>query len=187
MFRFLPSIVILQLLLAGTVYGAIYSGTTIAFSAVGVFIVVSSVLFSLWIKSLSDLNSKDEIAKHKDKFAKEREQILVKAEKEKLKVVKDSQNKFNKDTSRANAKANFKVGAAVAGAVGLGAFFMVGQMVTLGLLTLSTAGGGLAGYLVRARQDKKLLASGSSDSKSEKLAKPKVINALGFDKKKSDS
>ncbi|MGH1350983.1 MAG: hypothetical protein ACRBBN_09260, partial [Methyloligellaceae bacterium] len=76
--------------------------------------------------------------------------------------------------------------AAVAGAVGLGAFFMVGQMVTLGLLTLSTAGGGLAGYLVRARQDKKLLSNGSSDTKSEKLPKPKVINALGFDKKKSD-
>ena len=187
MFRFFPSILILQVLLAGAVYGAVQSGTTIAFSAIGLFILISSLLFSLWAKSLADLHSKDEVARHKDKFAKEREKLLVKAEKEKLKVVKDTQKQFNKDTSRANAKANFKVGAAVAGAVGLGAFLMVGQMVTLGLLTLSTAGGGLAGYLVRARQDRKMLSAGSGSADSTaKLDKPKVINALGFDRKKSD-
>ena len=73
----------------------------------------------------------------------------------------------------------------VAGAVGVGALLVVGQMVTLGLLTLTTAGGGLAGYLVRARQDRKLLASVKNQPDAEVLPKPKVINALGFDKKKS--
>ena len=185
MLKFLPSVFVLQLVLAAIVFGAIKSQTPLAFSAVGVFIVVSSVLFSFWLKSLAELHGKDEIAKHKDKFAKEREELLVKAEKEKLKIVKETQKQFNKDTSRANAKANFKVGAAVAGAVGVGALLVVGQMVTLGLLTLTTAGGGLAGYLVRARQDRKLLASVKNQPDAEVLPKPKVINALGFDKKKS--
>ncbi|HBR96146.1 MAG TPA: hypothetical protein DD979_02055 [Gammaproteobacteria bacterium] len=185
MFRFLPSILALQLVLAATVFGALQTDNPMALLAIGIYVVVSSILFAFWTKSLADLQSKDDLARHKDKFAKEREALLMKAEKEKLKVVRDSQKKISRDTSRVNAKANFKVGAAVAGAVGVGAFLVIGQMVTLGLLTLGTAGGGLAGYLLRARQEKKMLPNPGVSDASEKLPKPKTINALGFDRKKT--
>ncbi len=185
MFRFLPSVIVLQIALAATTYGAIVSNHPLGIAAVGVFIIISSVLFSIWLKSLAELQSKDQLAKHKDKFAREREEIRVKAEKDKLKVVKDTQKQFTKDTNRANAKANFKVGAAVAGAVGVGALLVVSQMVTLGLLTLTTAGGGLAGYLVRSRQEKKMLGAPEHKASRSALPKPKIINSLGFDKSKS--
>lgn len=186
MFRFLPGIIILQVILAAVVYGAIINNTPTAFAAVAIYILVVSVLFSIWLKSLAELQAKDVISRHKDAFAKEREELRVKAEKEKLKVVKDTQKQYNKESTRANAKANFKVGAAVAGAVGVGAFLVVGQMVTLGLLTLTTAGGGLAGYIVRARQENKMLADPNKAKPGKKaLAKPKVINALGFDQKET--
>jgi hypothetical protein len=185
MFRFFPSVLALQLVLAATVAGALYSKEPIAYAAIGVFVILTSVLFSIWLRSISELQGKDEIARHKDAFAKEREEILVSAEKEKLKVVKASQKQFNKDTSRANAKANFKVGAAVAAAVGIGAVLVISQLVTLGLLTLTTAGGGLAGYLMRARQDRELLPPSKKNSKRKFLNKPKVINALGKDQQNS--
>lgn len=185
MFRFLPSVIVLQLVLAAMTYGAISSQHPLGMAAVGAFIIISSILFAIWLKSLAELHSKDQLARHKDAFAREREEIRVKAEKEKLKVVKDTQKQFTKDTNRANAKANFKVGAAVAGAVGVGALLVVSQMVTLGLLTLTTAGGGLAGYLVRTRQEKKMLASTDNPKKKSALPKPKVINSLGFDKSNS--
>lgn len=185
MFRFLPSVMVLQLVLAAMTYGAIFSNHPLGIAAVGLFIIVSSILFSIWLKSLAELQSKDQLAQHKDAFAREREEIRVKAEKEKLKVVKDTQKQFTKDTNRANAKANFKVGAAVAAAVGVGALLVVSQLVTLGLLTLTTAGGGLAGYLVRSRQEKKMLAAPENRNTKSVLPKPKVINSLGFDKSKS--
>lgn len=185
MFRFLPSVMVLQIVLAATTYGAITSNHPLGIAAVGVFIVIASILFSIWLKSLAELHSKDQVARHKDAFAREREEIRVKAEKEKLKVVKDTQKQFTKDTNRANAKANFKVGAAVAGAVGVGALLIVSQMVTLGLLALTTAGGGLAGYLVRSRQEKKMLGPPDSHNTKSALPKPKIINSLGFDKSKA--
>ncbi len=185
MFRFLPSIFALQIVLAVTVYAASRNQTLLAVYAVGIFIIVSSVLFSFWLKTLAELRGKDEIARHKEQFAKEREELRVKAEKEKLKVVRDTHKQVSKDATRTQAKANFKVGAAVAGAIGVGALLVVSQLLTLGLLTLTTAGGGLAGYLVRARQDKKRLAYANDTALKQSLPKPKVINALGFEKKKS--
>ena len=180
MLRFLPGLIIIQLLVALTTWGAMQSGQLIALTAVGVLILVSSLFYAIWLKAQVQLHSKDEVAKHREKFAREREELRVKAEKEKMKVVKDTQKQYNKETSRANAKANFKVGAAVAGAIGVGSLLVVSQMVTLGLLTLTTAGGGIAGYLVRARQDKNLLAGPGTENggNRSKLGKPKVINAL---------
>ncbi len=185
MFRFLSSVILLQVVLAAVVYGAIASAHPYAPLAVGLFIFISAVLFSIWLKSLAELQAKDEIARHKEAFAKEREEIRVKAERDKLKVVKETQKQIKKETGRTNAKANFKVGAAVAGAVGVGALLVVGQMVTLGLLTLTTAGGGLAGYLVRARQERKLLPAGDQSRNEDALPKPKIISALGFDRGKT--
>ena len=44
------------------------------------------------------------------------------------------------------------MGATFAGAVAFGAIMLYSQFVTFGLLILTTAGGGLAGYLARGRQ-----------------------------------
>ncbi len=182
MFRFFPSIILLQLVLVLVVYGATYSDTLTAYAAVGAYIIVAGLLFSFWFKTLSLMYSKDELSRQKDKFTKQREELRINAERDKLKVVTDTHKQAQKDANRTNAKANFKVGAAVAGAVGVGALLVVGQMVTLGLLTLTTAGGGLAGYIVRARQEKKMLSHTGPQSVDDKLPKPKIIDSISYKK-----
>ncbi len=184
MFRFFPSIIVLQLVLTIVMYGAIYADTPTAYLAVVAYILVAGLLFSFWLKTLSILHNKEEVSMHKEKFAKEREELRVDAEREKLKVVKDTHKQVQKEANKTHAKANFKVGAAVAGAVGVGVLLVVGQMVTLGLLTLTTAGGGLAGYILRARQEKKMLPPGNINVQSSdtKLPKPKIIDGISYEK-----
>jgi hypothetical protein len=59
---------------------------------------------------------------------------------------------------RGSMGANLKTGVVVGGAVGLGVAMMLAQFVTLGLLTLTTAGGAALGYTARVRQEKHLAA-----------------------------
>ena len=154
MLKFLPSLIILQLLLVLVVFGALQSGHDLAAVVVAVFVLVAGVAFAFWFRSLSEIQSKDLIASIKEEHALDREKIRVESEQEKIKVISEAQQQITKQVSRANAKANFKAGMIITAAVGLGTFFIIGQMITLGLVTLTTAGGGLAGYLLRARQEK---------------------------------
>ena len=157
MFKFLPSLIVLQILLVLVVFGALQSGHDLAAVVVAVFVLVAGVAFAFWFRSLSEIQSKDLIASIKQEHALDREKIRVETEQEKIKVISDAQQQITKQVNRANAKANFKAGAIITAAIGLGSFFIIGQMITLGLVTLTTAGGGLAGYLIRARQEKQRL------------------------------
>ncbi len=51
-------------------------------------------------------------------------------------------------------RANLKVGLAFMAVSGLGVLMLVTNMLTLGLLTITTAGGALGGYLLRWRQSR---------------------------------
>ena len=157
MLKFLPSLIVLQILLVLVVFGALQSGHELATVVIAVFVLVAGVAFAFWFRSLSEIQSKDLIASIKEEHALDREKIRVETEQEKIKVISDAQQQITKQVNRANAKANFKAGAIITAAIGLGAFFIIGQMITLGLVTLTTAGGGLAGYMLRARQEKQKL------------------------------
>jgi hypothetical protein len=88
----------------------------------------------------------------KDSFAKEREDIKVKAERAKTRIVKQAQKDIAKEATITHAKANFKVGASFAGVMGVGALFVFAQMVTAGLLTMTAAGGAIGGYYWRGKR-----------------------------------
>ncbi len=89
-----------------------------------------------------------------EQHARERERILVDAEKEKAGIALESYRHIEKEIRKANAKANFKVGAAFATAVGAGGIMLFSQLVTVGMVVLVASGSGLAGYLARARQER---------------------------------
>lgn len=108
---------------------------------------------ALWFASIADHLKKDAVARIKEDFTREREKIRVQAEKEKNKVLKQSHQQIIKQTRRVETKASFKTGAALAGLLGFGALMLFTQFVTIGFLALSTAGGALLGYGIRARQD----------------------------------
>jgi len=100
-----------------------------------------ALIIALWLTSLTGHIKKDVVNKMKDSFAKERETIRVKAEKN-----------IAKEAKVTHAKANFKVGAAFAGVLGIGGLFILAQMMTAALLTLTAAGGVAGGYYYRGKR-----------------------------------
>lgn len=120
----------------------------------------------------------DEIFSLKEAHAKERESIRVRAERAKHKVTKEAQKHVEKEIRRTSAKASFKVGAAVAGVVGLGGLLVLTQFVTLGVMLLTTAGGTAGGYLLRYRHEKTKALPRNEETLKE------VINVQPENKKK---
>ena len=111
-----------------------------------------ALVISMWFNSLAGYHKKDALSKVKGEFAKEREEIKVNAEREKLQVEKDAQKKIVREATTTHAKANFKVGMAFAGVLSVGALFVLAQMVTVGFLAISATTGALGGYYWRGKR-----------------------------------
>jgi len=109
-------------------------------------------MVAFWFSSLSASSQKDTEHKMTNKFAKEREELRVKAERAKTRVVKEAQKEIAKEATVIHAKANFKVGVAFAGVMGVGALFIFAQLITAGLLTMTAAGGVIGGYYWRGKR-----------------------------------
>jgi hypothetical protein len=67
-------------------------------------------------------------------------------------VVKQAQKDIAKEAKITHARANFKVGAAFAGVIGVGGLFIFAQLLTAGLLTLRAAGSALGCYYYRGKR-----------------------------------
>jgi len=111
-----------------------------------------ALMVAFWFSSLSIRFQKDSEHKIKNEFAKEREELKVKAERAKTRVVKEAQKDIAREAKVTHAKANFKVGAAFAGVIGVGALFVFAQLVTVGLLTMTAAAGVAGGYYWRGKR-----------------------------------
>ena len=118
---------------------------------------VISFIAAFWFSSLAHHLRKDHLARVKDEFARERENLRVNAERSKARVMKQAQKDIAREARATHAKANFKVGAAFASVVGVGALLMLTQFLAVGIVTLATAGGALGGYLYRGRRDRAAL------------------------------
>lgn len=104
-----------------------------------------ALVIAFWFSSISTQHGKD-------RFASEKEKIRKDAEKDKERVIKEAQRNITTESTKTHAKANFKVGAAFAGALGVGALFVFAQMVTAGLLALAATGGAMGGYYIRSKR-----------------------------------
>jgi uncharacterized protein YcfJ len=113
-----------------------------------------AVVIAFWFNTLSAYEKKDALYKKEGDFAKERERLKVKAEKEKIKTMKEAQKEIVHEATKTHAKANFKVGLSVAGVAVVGGLFVFAQMITAGLLVLTTTGGVLGGYYWRGKRFK---------------------------------
>ena len=122
-------------------------------------LLVISFFTAFWFGSIAKHTSKDELFQAKAKHAQEREKIQINAERAKTRLVQKTQQQIAREAKIAHSKANFKVGAAFAGVIGAGALMLLTELLTMGLLTISTAGGSaLGGYILRARKgDKNVL------------------------------
>lgn len=177
MFRFLPGIFIVLASTVALVLAIQNPGTRTWWITVSLIVVVISLLAAFWFASIANQLHKDTVSRVKERYAKEREKLRVNTEREKTRVIEETHRRVLKGANRAHAQANFKVGLAVTGAVGAGIIMLFTELLTMGLLTLSTAGGALVGYGARARQDRLAKSKRSNEAADGGQASPRIIEA----------
>ncbi len=184
MFKFLPGIILIQLVTCGLIIMAFnWSHDFQLVIVIAMIGLITAILSAFWFSSIARSISHDlqttlreqhaqdrenilkQAGKEKasaikeksdlqDMHSRERERILVDSEREKSNILAQSYQKIEKETRKAHAKANFKVGAAFATAVGAGGLLIFSQLVTVGVMFLVASGSGLSGYILRARQER---------------------------------
>ncbi len=153
MLRFFLGLTLAQLVIALLVHFSPVSSPLEKAMLVGFVILLLASVTTLWFSTVSRHLGDQRIATLKEQFANEREKINVSAEKAQSKLIKKTQKEIEAQRRKQNTRANFKVGATIAAAAGFGVFMLASQFFTLGLLTLTTAGGAMGGYLARHRRE----------------------------------
>jgi cobalamin biosynthesis protein CobD/CbiB len=154
MLRYLPGIIIIQVATAALLLAAVKTSDQELWIAIGCLALVVTVVTAFWFDSIAAHIKKDAVIQAKDDFSREREKLRVNAERAKTRLIKKSHEQINRETNRAHARANFKVGGAFVGVIAAGTLMVFTQFMTLGLLMLATGGGALAGYLARLKQER---------------------------------
>ena len=154
MLKFFPGILLVQVITIGLVLIAPADLENWGWLRLAVPIFIAGFLTALWFGSISAHQRKDEINRMSKTHYKEREALRVNAERAKAELLRKAQRTTLKEVRRSSMRANIKVGLAFAGLAGLGGVLILTQFMSLGLLTLATAGGGLGGYLLRVRQER---------------------------------
>ncbi|WPD22904.1 MAG: hypothetical protein SD837_22320 [Candidatus Electrothrix scaldis] len=156
MMRFLPGIFLLQAVTGGLAYLLITGGSSIENNLLFALIALDIafiLLMALWFSSLARQNNFAAMESLKEAHAKEREKLRVNAERQKNRLVNKKHKEILRETKRAYAMANIKAGTVVTGLVVLGGVLLYTQFITFGSMLLTAGGGGLLGYLARAKQE----------------------------------
>lgn len=154
MLKFLPGIFLLQAITVALVLIAPADLANWGWLRLAIPVLIVGLLTAFWFGALAAHQRKDEISRLQENHAKECETIRVNAEFAKAKVLKQAHREILQEVRRTSTQAKIKVGLAFAGVAGIGGLLLLTQFMTLGLLTLTTAGGALCGYMLRIRQEK---------------------------------
>jgi len=153
MLKYLSGILIIQVATVAMTLAVTKSGDHELWLAVLLLAFIIGLVTAFWFGSIASHAKKDALAYAKDEFSREREKLRVNAERQKTSLLRKSHEEIRKETNRAYARSNFKLGAGFIGIVAAGSLMIFSQLVTLGLLTLAVGGGALGGYLMRVRQE----------------------------------
>jgi len=154
MLRFLPGIILLQIatfVLAFALFDSEFNGNTLF--ALGLVSLIFACFIALWFSLIARETRQANINRVRRNHAREREKLLLDAEKQKAQILAESRREIERKTARAHARANFLAGAAFAGIIAAGGLLILSQFVTAGLLILAAGGSAVLGYTARARQD----------------------------------
>ncbi len=154
MLKFIPGVLLLQFITIALVLIAPGDLSNWGWLRLAAPILIAGFLTAFWFGSIAANQRKDAISRLKEDHAKERETIRVNAERAKTRLVKQTQQKAMQEVRRSSRQSNIRVGLGFAAAAGLGSLLLLTQFVSVGLLVLTTASGGLGGYLLRLRQEK---------------------------------
>jgi uncharacterized protein YcfJ len=173
--KFLFAIILVQITTAILVYLAPNELSTQSIAQIAIPLLFIALVIAFWFTSLSAHNIKDALYKAEGHFAKEKEKIKVKAEKDKIKTMKEAQKEIVHEATKTHAKANFKVGASFAGVLAVGGLFVLAQMVTAGLLVMTATGGVIGGYYWRGKRIKSSNLQELPNQKDLKVIKDKKL------------
>lgn len=186
MLRYLPGIVLVQLVTLAF-FWANQTGST---QELLLRVVLPSVLFAFvtafWFSAVSRTQAEKQLGKLRQAHSEDREKlqremersrsdvlqkasadrakIMERAHVEREKLVKKTHKEVLRTERSASRRASLKVGLAFAAVAALGVVMLISELLTLGLMTLTTAGGALGGYLLRWRQTHRLAGSLADNS-----------------------
>lgn len=175
MIKYLIGILLVQITTVVLVLLAPPSLEGIGLLRLAIPIVFIGFVAAFWFSSQAEHLRKDHLSKAHANFAREREEIKVNAERAKTRVVKAAQKEVAKEARITHAKANFKVGATFAAAIGAGALLLLTQFLTIGLLLMTTSGGAFAGYLYRGRKEARAAIASDHSDGTAKLVEGKSL------------
>ena len=148
MLRFLAGILIVQVASVALVLVAgIDAGDLGAWLPILLALGIIGLVAAFWFATVAAQLHRDEVERMRADFAREREDLRVKAEREKTRLVRKSNKTVASETRRAESRANRKVAVTVGAASAVGLLMMLTSFMTLGLLVLTGAGSALCGYL----------------------------------------
>ncbi|MGR9107933.1 MAG: hypothetical protein ACU843_13470 [Gammaproteobacteria bacterium] len=180
MFKFLPAIVLVQLITIGlTITAFIRFDDRQLVLIISLFAFLISILASFWFSSIGRELYHDSLTRIRENHIREKEEIIINTEREKAEIVNQSYRQRDTEIRRAYAKANFKVGVFAALGATAGAALIFSQLITFGLTLLVASASGLAGYLLRARQERisQKIAMINPENHFEKPAQPKLLQS----------
>jgi len=152
-FRFLPGILVVEAATVGVVMAARGASGEAEWVPLGLLALIITLLIAVWFGSIADHVKKDAVADARNSFARERENLLVAAETDKRATLEETHQRLVREVSQAHRRANIKLGFGLFALLSIGAVLLAIELVTVGLLTFAVAGGAVAGYLVRSRQE----------------------------------
>ena len=111
------------------------------------------VIAALWFSAITSHANAHSFVRASEKFNRQRDYLRRKAEKEKVKEIKDGHRQLLRESKRVQQRSTLRLGSAMAaGIAALGVLLLFTQFMTLGLLAVSATGGAVLGYGIRARQ-----------------------------------
>ncbi len=179
MLRYLPGIILVQVVTFALFWVNKGAPIELLLLRAGLPAILFSVVTALWLSMIGRFEAERRNSALREQFSDERAQlnreiertrsdamqeasldraqILERANTERERLVRQTHKQLMKQERGASRRANIKVGLAFMGLTGFGVLMLVTQFMTLGLLTITAAGGAMGGYLFRWRQSRHML------------------------------
>lgn len=179
MFRYLPGVVLVQVVTIALFWANLGAPLEQLLIRVGLPAAVIGVITALWLSTIGRMEAERRHAGLIEKHAKERERlnrliertrsdVLEKASADRAKLIERNQGEKERLVEKTHKqiiqrersvsrRANFKIGFAYMAVTGFGVLMLMTELLTLGLVTIMTAGGAMGGYLFRWRQGRQSL------------------------------
>ena len=187
MFRFLPGIVLVQVVTLALFWVNLEAELPLLLLRAGVPALIIGCVTALWLSTLGRIEAEQRNATLCEQHASEREQLhreierarsdvlqqasadkaqlLERAHVERARLVEETHQRLLKGERSISRRANLKVGLAFMAVTSLGVLMLLTELMTLGILTISTAGGAMGGYLLRWRQTRRAMDRWSGKEK----------------------